>query len=553
MKKLLLLSNLFLATVAFSQADSLFASYNFNACNGADGVEPKARGIVTGATFANDRSNNPGGSMFLGGAGGATIGAPSKALVSTGLTISAWIKPSTLSGQRAIVSKWVGSQSADQYLLLLNGNKIMFAVGNPGTSANGHQGNIVLTTTAWHHVVATWDTSGTHQIYVDGVLDINVVDNAFKTINSTSGTSLTIGYQSNGSRYFLGEIDDVKLFDQKLDANEVQTLHNENSLIQNNLVSHYNFDSNTKDEVSGNDPLAYGVAYAPDRNGNLNQALNISDDSTYLNLFDSYDGFASGNTGKITYSFWLNFKTFTGANQIILAKSADGGCSGNDRQFLFRLNTQNKLDMTVYGTATAGSYGTLIGSTTFTTGQWYHVVFAYDASLTTNGGVDKIKLFVNGVQETTTIGTVAGSGVGTGYQDAAACIGVGAYLTSNGTFCSNVQRMDAYFDELMIFNKTLNPTEITNLYNSQSPVGLSTLISNSNSTIAFPNPFSNKINANLELNSSIEIISIEGKIVFTTEAKAGELLLNTENWNTGMYIMKIKNEKGTLVQKLIKQ
>ncbi|MBK6835759.1 MAG: hypothetical protein IPG89_16360 [Bacteroidetes bacterium] len=54
-----------------------------------------------------------------------------------------------------------------------------------------------------------------------------------------------------------------------------------------------------------------------------------------------------------------------------------------------------------------------------------------------------------------TIGSVTGSGVGTGYQDAAACIGVGAYLRSNGTFCVDVQRMDAYFDELMIFNKTL--------------------------------------------------------------------------------------------------
>ncbi|MBK6835758.1 MAG: laminin G domain-containing protein [Bacteroidetes bacterium] len=394
MKKLLLLSNLFFTTMAFSQADSLFASYNFNACNGADVIEPKARGTANGfLTYANDRFNNPGAAVTLNGAQGLFFGSPAKLQVSTGLTISAWIKPSTLTGQRAIVAKWIGSQPQDQYLLLLNGNKAMFAVGNPGTSANGYQGNITLTTTAWHHIVATWDTSGTHQIYVDGVLDISVVDNAFKTINSTAPLDLTIGFQSGGSRYFVGNIDDVKLFNQKLDASEVQTLYNETSEIQNNLISHYNFDANTKDQVSGNDPLAYGVAYAPDRNGNIDQAINISNDSTYLNLFDSYDGFGSGNSGKITYSFWLNFKTFTGANQIILAKSADGGCAGNDRQFLFRLNTQNKLDMTVYGTATAGSYGTLIGSTTFTTGQWYHVVFAYDAALTTNGGVDKIKMY----------------------------------------------------------------------------------------------------------------------------------------------------------------
>jgi len=553
MKKLLLLSNLFLATVAFSQADSLFASYNFNACNGADGVEPRARGTAFGAIYKNDRFNNAGGSLVLTGAGGLSIGSPNKALVSTGLTISAWIKPSAFSGQRAIVSKWVGSQSQDQYLLMLSGNKVMFAVGNSGTSASGHQGNISLSTTAWHHVVATWDTSGTHQIYVDGVLDINVVNNSFKTINNTSATELTIGYQSNGSRYFLGSIDDVKLFNQKLDATEIQALHNETSIIQNNLVSHYNFNSNTSDVLNNNNLLANGTAYANDKDGNIDQALNVSSDSTYLNLFDSYDGFGAGDTGKITYSFWLNFKTFTGANQIILAKSADGGCSGNDRQFLLRLNTQNKLDMTVYGTASAGNYGILVGSTTFTTGQWYHVVFAYDAALTTNGGVDKIKLFVNGVQETTSIGGISGNGVGTGYQDASACVGVGAYLKPDGLFCANVQRLNAYFDELMIFNKTLNATEITNLYNGQIPVGLNALTNNSNSTIAFPNPFSNKINANLESNSSIEVISIDGKIVFASEAKAGELSLNTENWNNGMYIMKVRNTKGTSVQKLIKQ
>ncbi|MBK6835760.1 MAG: T9SS type A sorting domain-containing protein [Bacteroidetes bacterium] len=79
------------------------------------------------------------------------------------------------------------------------------------------------------------------------------------------------------------------------------------------------------------------------------------------------------------------------------------------------------------------------------------------------------------------------------------------------------------------------------------------LTSNNNSIIAFPNPFSNNITAKLDLNSTVEVVSIDGKTVFQSEAKAGEINLNTENWNNGIYIMKIKNSKGTSIQKLIKQ
>ncbi len=76
-----------------------------------------------------------------------------------------------------------------------------------------------------------------------------------------------------------------------------------------------------------------------------------------------------------------------------MGKSADAGCSGIDRQFLFRLNTAAKFEITSYSSVGAGNYVVLAANNvTCTTGQWYHVVLTYDAALTGNS---KYEIYVN--------------------------------------------------------------------------------------------------------------------------------------------------------------
>ncbi|MDP2384948.1 MAG: LamG-like jellyroll fold domain-containing protein [Bacteroidota bacterium] len=554
MKKILLFASVLLSSsTSFSQVtNGLIADYNFNACNGQDGILPKAYGTPTSVTYVADRFSNPAAAASFTGASTIELGSPSKANVSTGLTISSWIKLANVSGQKAIVSKWIGVTANDQYLFMINGNKTFIAVGNPSNVANGYSGTTSLVANTWYHIVATWDNSGRHQTYVNGVLDVDVVNTAFSTINGTSATALYIGSQGS-NRLFNGAIDDVQLFNRKLTPSEILDLYNAPNPIVNGLVSKYSFDTGgAVDEVSNNDAVGLGINYGTDRFGNSGKALDVSFGNTYLNLYDSYDGFAATATGKISYSFWVNFKNITGTQQILLGKSADAGCSGIDRQFLFRLNTNAKFEITSYSSVGPGNYVTLAANNvTCTTSQWYHVVLTYDAAVIGNG---KYEIYINNnLQPLTETGT-SGAGIGTGFADANACIGVGAYLKSDGSICVNTQRLDAYFDDLNIYNKRLNGTEISDLYSAPNPVvGLNDILGKKNGLV-YPNPFANELNVKSSGNgnSTVEIISVEGKVVLRTEFSEQNFSINTNELNQGIYFLILTNSEGKSIYKTIK-
>lgn len=550
MKKILLFASILLtSSISFSQVtNGLLADYNFNACNEQDGILPKAFGTSTSVTYVADRFNNPAAAANFSGASTISLGSPSKANVTTGLTISAWVKLANTSGQKAIVSKWNGNVNNDQYLFMINGNKTFIAIGKPGSSAAGYSGTISLVANTWYHVVATWDNTGKHQTYVNGVLDVDVVDAVFNTINSTSSTALSIGSQGS-TRLFNGAIDDVQLFNRKITPSEVLNLYNAPNPIVNGLVSKYSFDTGgTDDEVSNNDAVGTGVNFGTDRFGNPGKALDVTLNSTHLNLYDSYDGFAAGTSGKISYSFWVNFKTITSTQQILIGKTADAGCGGNDRQFLFRLNPTAKFEITSYSTVSAGNFVVLAANNvTCTTGQWYHVVLTYDAALSGNS---KYQIYVNNNLETLTQTSTAGTAIGSGFADATACIGVGAYLKSDGTICVNTQRLDAYFDDLYIYNKVLTGPEVSTLYNAtNTTVGLNDVLGKTNGVV-YPNPATTHLT--IKTDEAIQTISIYnslGALVQTEKTNS----FSVEQLPAGIYISKIKTEKGTSTIRFIKE
>ena len=546
MKKILLFASVLLtSSISFSQVtNGLLADYNFNACNEQDGIIPKAFGTSTSVTYVADRFNNPAAAVNFSGASTISLGSPTKANVTTGLTISSWVKLANVSGQKAIVAKWNGNANTDQYLFMINGNKTFIAIGKPGSSASGHTGTISLVANTWYHVVATWDNTGRHQTYVNGVLDVDVVDATFNTINSTSSTALSIGSQGS-TRLFNGAIDDVQLFNRKLTPSEVLSLYNAPNPIVNGLVSKYSFDTGTTlDEVSNNDAVGAGVNLF----GNTGKVLDATLNSTHLNLYDSYDGFAAGTTGKISYSFWVNFKTITSTQQILLGKSADAGCSGNDRQFLFRLNTTAQFEITSYSSVSAGNFVVLAANNvTCTTGQWYHVVLTYDAALTGNS---KYQIYVNNNLQPLTQVSTAGAGISSGFIDATACIGVGAYLKSDGTICVNTQRLDAYFDDLHIYNKPLTGTEVSTLYNLPNTVtGLNEVLGKTNGVV-YPNPTTSHLTVKTdEAIQTVTIYNSLGALVQTEETNS----FSVEQLPSGLYILKVKTEKGMNSIRFIKE
>jgi len=146
-----------------------------------------------------------------------TIDVPNSASLNpTVLTISAWVKPigkgKDVSGYLSILSK-----SSLHSLSIREDGIITFYLPGVKNWVTTDKDKRNLFDGTWHHISATYD--GVNQaIYIDGIL----IDTTPATGSITSSlTSLKIG----GPFLFKGSIDEVRLYNRSLTADEVQALY----------------------------------------------------------------------------------------------------------------------------------------------------------------------------------------------------------------------------------------------------------------------------------------------------------------------------------------
>jgi hypothetical protein len=134
--------------------------------------------------------------------------------LSAAMTLEAWISPSAVTAiWRDIIYK-----GDDNYYL--EGTSTI--AGRPamgGTFANSLlYGPSALTPNVWTHLAATYDGT-TMKLYVNGIL---VASQPQSGPIVTSGNPLQIGGDSFYGQYFIGAIDEVRIYDRALSASEVQ-------------------------------------------------------------------------------------------------------------------------------------------------------------------------------------------------------------------------------------------------------------------------------------------------------------------------------------------
>jgi hypothetical protein len=135
------------------------------------------------------------------------------------LSISAWINGNAWgsgSSVNVILRKGEGNPINWQ-LAIENGYVALALDGNDGSNVHG---STLLQTGKWYHVVGTWDGANI-RIYVNGVLD-----NAFTSRAGPIGTDTRPVYLGgrSGAGQFDGVLDDVRLFNHELDADEISAL-----------------------------------------------------------------------------------------------------------------------------------------------------------------------------------------------------------------------------------------------------------------------------------------------------------------------------------------
>ncbi len=171
--------------------------------------------ILNGPTFTS-AGKLAGAVTFDGSTQYVSVGNPASLQLSTA-TLSAWIKTSNAgTSYRAIVAK---GNAWDMYL-----KDNIFMIYDPGAAADRSTG-INLADNAWHHVAVAFNSgvaSGT-TLYIDGVLKLTTtltVGNQTQSFNIASG---------GGIQDFAGTIDDVRIYNRILSADEVYGIYRTSS------------------------------------------------------------------------------------------------------------------------------------------------------------------------------------------------------------------------------------------------------------------------------------------------------------------------------------
>jgi prepilin-type N-terminal cleavage/methylation domain-containing protein len=157
-------------------------------------------GAVIAATLTMGQSGQANGAYSFNGTS-AYIGLPnSSAVVGNGnYALSAWIKPTMMGG--------LGIIGWGNWGVVNNVNDIN---ASAATLANG----------SWHFVLAEFD-SITRSLYVDGSF---IGSDTPGAVHNAIATNVNIGV-TDGSEYFSGSIDDVRVYNRVLSTAEVQALY----------------------------------------------------------------------------------------------------------------------------------------------------------------------------------------------------------------------------------------------------------------------------------------------------------------------------------------
>src|ERR1035438_7724046 len=215
------------ATAQTFLTNGLVAYYPLNG-NANDASGHGNNGTVNGATLTQDRFGITNAAYSFNGINNyiGFAGVPTSQV--DNWTMTAWVKPASLS-QPASLNQ-VGVAVSLGYNDPINGDGYALCINGPGEATDGqlfgifggiawiNSGFTFTSTSEWYQVVMLRN-SGVTTFYVNGAPTPNST-----TTSPSAPSAFTIGSQT-GIRFFNGAIDDVRIYNRALPANEVAELY----------------------------------------------------------------------------------------------------------------------------------------------------------------------------------------------------------------------------------------------------------------------------------------------------------------------------------------
>lgn len=163
----------------------------------------------------------------------------------TSSTVCFWMYPTVLSGIKRVIG------NDNLWEVRFNGTQLLNELHQGFTSLGS---TIALSINTWYHIACTRDgTNSNGQIYVNGVIDNTGVG----TQTGSPGTNnLSIGTRTGSTAYFDGFVEDVRVYNAVLGADEILTIYNAFGcdFIFTNILHRWVFDQRAPGNLTANVP-----------------------------------------------------------------------------------------------------------------------------------------------------------------------------------------------------------------------------------------------------------------------------------------------------------
>jgi hypothetical protein len=397
----------------------------------------------------------------VGDAGYINVGDTPSLSLTGAVSVSAWIKATTTVVNAGFAGKYDSATGNRGYLLahenVAASKKAVFYYQR--TTGVFTAEDAVVTATdvldgTWVHLVGTFQPSVAGKIYVNGVLS-NTDTTDIQSAIADNDANFRIATFST-TQNMDGTIDDVRVYNRVLSAEEVAALYNSgtavvgrsasgvDSPLSRGLVGYWTLDG-------GATNWSTGKTSDLSNNGNTGQLISMSTSSTpskgqigQAMQFDGSNDFVRIGTTNWsatagTYSFWArpNGDQVNLAGQIFCHHDAVAATAcGNGNRIYGRYDSTNELFIGL------GASPNIDTNLSFPLNAWTHWTVSYNAG--------NYVVYKNGV-----VGA-------TGTYTNTLTIQANAYIGADGVDASTL--FNGTIDDVRIYNRVLSPNEVKQLY-----------------------------------------------------------------------------------------
>lgn len=295
-----------------------------------------------------------------------------------------------------------------------------------------------LSQSAWNHISLIKYQAATGTLYKNGIY----MTSAAVASNPVASGALYLGNNSAGDRALYGSLEDVRIYDRALTQQEIQAIYDKgrgtysHSLVKGYPtvkppIHHWKLQENTGTTAcdSGSSPIA-GINSGAliNRLGQIGNSYQFTGTASYID-----GGATSAPSGTCAFALWARLSA--------LGSMTVYDC--NSLSCAFTINhTDSEGKIRIY---TAEANYRTYNNTKLAVDTWYHLANTWDAatmSLYINSSLVTAILSTTGTLQSPTNGTV--------------------FIGSNS---GTANFFNGYIEDVRIYDYSLSPQEITNLYN----------------------------------------------------------------------------------------